>query len=228
MRNVNVVLSGGEKVGIVGENGAGKSTFVKLLLRLYDVSEGEILLNGVNIKNYDYDEYAKVFSVVPQDYALFFFGIAENIAFDKYKEEIDNVKKNLIRVDMLKKVEKLPYGMDTYLSKWFSKGTDFSGGETQRISIARGLFRDAGILVMDEPNAAIDPIAEHIINQSVKQVSENKMVFNISHRLSMMRFCDHILVFDKGMLLEDGSHDKLMKDGELYKQMFDLQARYYQ
>lgn len=103
MRNVNVVLSGGEKVGIVGENGAGKSTFVKLLLRLYDVSEGEILLNGVNIKNYDYDEYAKVFSVVPQDYALFFFGIAENIAFDKYKEEIDNVKKNLIRVDMLKK-----------------------------------------------------------------------------------------------------------------------------
>lgn len=228
LRNVNVVLSGGEKVGIVGENGAGKSTFVKLLLRLYDVSEGEILLNGVNIKNYDYDEYAKVFSVVPQDYALFFFGIAENIAFDKYKEEIDNVKKNLIRVDMLKKVEKLPYGMDTYLSKWFSKGTDFSGGETQRIAIARGLFRDAGILVMDEPNAAIDPIAEHIINQSVKQVSENKMVFNISHRLSMMRFCDHILVFDKGMLLEDGSHDKLMKDGELYKQMFDLQARYYQ
>lgn len=228
LRNVNVVLSGGEKVGIVGENGAGKSTFVKLLLRLYDVSEGKILLNGVNIKNYDYDEYAKVFSVVPQDYALFFFGIAENIAFDKYKEEIDNVKKNLIRVDMLKKVEKLPYGMDTYLSKWFSKGTDFSGGETQRIAIARGLFRDAGILVMDEPNAAIDPIAEHIINQSVKQVSENKMVFNISHRLSMMRFCDHILVFDKGMLLEDGSHDKLMKDGELYKQMFDLQARYYQ
>ena len=228
LRNVNVVLSGGEKVGIVGENGAGKSTFVKLLLRLYDVSEGEILLNGVNIKNYDYDEYAKVFSVVPQDYALFFFGIAENIAFDKYKEEIDNVKKNLIRVDMLKKVEKLPYGMDTYLSKWFSKGTDFSGGETQRIAIARGLFRDAGILVMDEPNAAIDPIAEHIINQSVNQVSENKMVFNISHRLSMMRFCDHILVFDKGMLLEDGSHDKLMKDGELYKQMFDLQARYYQ
>lgn len=130
LRNVNVVLSGGEKVGIAGENGAGKSTFVKLLLRLYDVSEGEILLNGVNIKNYDYDEYAKVFSVVPQDYALFFFGIAENIAFDKYKEEIDNVKKNLIRVDMLKKVEKLPYGMDTYLSKWFSKGTDFSGGET--------------------------------------------------------------------------------------------------
>lgn len=228
LRNVNVVLSGGEKVGIVGENGAGKSTFVKLLLRLYDVSEGEILLNGVNIKNYDYDEYAKVFSVVPQDYALFFFGIAENIAFDKYKEEIDNVKKNLIRVDMLKKVEKLPYGMDTYLSKWFSKGTDFSGGETQRIAIARGLFRDAGILVMDEPNAAIDPIAEHIINQSVNQVSENKMVFNISHRLSMMRFCDNILVFDKGMLLEDGSHDKLMKDGELYKQMFDLQARYYQ
>ncbi len=228
LRNVNVVLSGGEKVGIVGENGAGKSTFVKLLLRLYDVSEGEILLNGVNIKNYDYDEYAKVFSVVPQDYALFFFGIAENIAFDKYKEEIDNVKKNLIRVDMLKKVEKLPYGMDTYLSKWFSKGTDFSGGETQRIAIARGLFRDAGILVMDEPNAAIDPIAEHIINQSVNQVSENKMVFNISHRLSMMRFCDHILVFDKGILLEDGSHDKLMKDGELYKQMFDLQARYYQ
>ena len=228
LRNVNVVLSGGEKVGIVGENGAGKSTFVKLLLRLYDVSEGEILLNGVNIKNYDYDEYAKVFSVVPQDYALFFFGIAENIAFDKYKEEIDNVKKNLIRVDMLKKVEKLPYGMDTYLSKWFSKGTDFSGGETQRIAIARGLFRDAGILVMDEPNAAIDPIAEHIINQSVNQVSENKMVFNISHRLSTMRFCDHILVFDKGMLLEDGSHDKLMKDGELYKQMFDLQARYYQ
>ena len=228
LRNVNVVLSGGEKVGIVGENGAGKSTFVKLLLRLYDVSEGKILLNGVNIKNYDYDEYAKVFSVVPQDYALFFFGIAENIAFDKYKEEIDNVKKNLIRVDMLKKVEKLPYGMDTYLSKWFSKGTDFSGGETQRIAIARGLFRDAGILVMDEPNAAIDPIAEHIINQSVNQVSENKMVFNISHRLSMMRFCDHILVFDKGMLLEDGSHDKLMKDGELYKQMFDLQARYYQ
>ena len=148
--------------------------------------------------------------------------------FDKYKEEIDNVKKNLIRVDMLKKVEKLPYGMDTYLSKWFSKGTDFSGGETQRIAIARGLFRDAGILVMDEPNAAIDPIAEHIINQSVNQVSENKMVFNISHRLSMMRFCDHILVFDKGILLEDGSHDKLMKDGELYKQMFDLQARYYQ
>lgn len=228
LRNVNVVLSGGEKVGIVGENGAGKSTFVKLLLRLYDVSEGEILLNGVNIKNYDYNEYAKVFSVVPQDYALFFFGIAENIAFDKYKEEIDNVKKNLIRVDMLKKVEKLPYGMDTYLSKWFSKGTDFSGGETQRIAIARGLFRDAGILVMDEPNAAIDPIAEHIINQSVNQVAENKMVFNISHRLSMMRFCDHILVFDKGMLLEDGSHDKLMKDGELYKQMFDLQARYYQ
>lgn len=228
LQNVNAVLHTGEKIGIVGENGAGKTTFVNLLLRLYDVQEGEILLNGINIKDYDYDEYMRIFSVVPQNYALFFFGIGENIGFEKCETETEGVKKSLQQVALLEKVEKLPFKYNTFLSKWFSKGLDFSGGERQRFAIARGLFRNSNILVMDEPNSAIDPIAEQIINESVKEVSENRIVLNISHRLSTTKWCDKIFVFDQGRLAENGSHSELMEKNGIYRDMYSLQAQYYQ
>ena len=216
---LNLYIRENEFLTLLGPSGCGKTTTLRILGGFETPDKGHVIFDGQDITNLPPNK--RQLNTVFQKYALFtHMNIADNIAFGL---KIKNKSKQYI-YDKIKYALKL-VNLDGFENRM---PDSLSGGQQQRIAIARGLFRDAGILVMDEPNAAIDPIAEHIINQSVNQVSENKMVFNISHRLSMMRFCDHIVVFDQGMLLEDGSHDKLMKDGELYKQMFDLQARYYQ
>ncbi|MBR5994431.1 MAG: ABC transporter ATP-binding protein [Lachnospiraceae bacterium] len=225
LKNVSVKFSPGSKIGIVGENGAGKSTFINLLLRFYDVEEGEILLNGKNIKEIDYDEYMKLFSIVPQNYALFFFDIYENIAFDRKDDK--RCDSALNKVGMLEKVEGLTWKKNTFMSKWFAKGCDFSGGEKQRFAIARSFFNEAPIMIMDEPNAAIDPLAEKKINDSIKAIGRDKLVISISHRLSMTKDCDMILVFEDGEIKEKGTHAELIELGGVYREAFYTQARHY-
>lgn len=227
LRHVNATFRVGERIGIVGENGAGKTTFVKLLMRLYDVEEGEILINGVDIRKIDYETYLRVFSVVPQDYALFFFSVLENVGFEKGREEAWRVGQALESVRMLKKLRALPKGLETFTSKIFRDGTDFSGGERQRIAIARSLFREAPVMILDEPSAAIDPLAEEQIQEAVRSISGEKLVFCISHRLSMTKDCDRILVFRDGGIAECGSHEELMAGNGIYSQMFRTQAQYY-
>lgn len=227
LHHVNASFHLGERIGIVGENGAGKTTFVKLLLRLYDADEGEILLNGVNIKEIDYETYLHLFSVVPQDYALFFFSIQENVGFEKSRDEAGKVRRVLNDVRMLEQLEALPKGLETFTSKWFQGGADFSGGERQRIAIARGLFRETPVMVLDEPSAAIDPLAEEQIYETIRSISSDKLVFHISHRLSMTKECDQILVFQNGTVTEHGDHASLMKQEGIYQEMFRLQAQYY-
>ena len=216
-----------EKIGIIGENGAGKSTFANLLLRLYDVESGDILINGTSVKNFDYESYCDIIGAIPQDYSLFCFSIKENIAFDKYDSKRDLYDDSLRIVDMADLVSALPSKDDTYMSRWFTNGTDFSGGERQRFAIARGLFKNAPVLIMDEPNAAIDPFKEKTINNEIFRSSEDKIIFNISHRLSVTKHCDRIMVLDNGKIIEFGSHDELMKAKGMYYNMFSTQSKYY-
>ncbi|MCR5020529.1 ABC transporter ATP-binding protein [Ruminococcus sp.] len=227
LRDLNVTFRLGDRIGIIGENGAGKSTFVKLLLRLYDVDEGEILLNGINIRQLDYNTYLRLFSVVPQDFALFYFSVQENVGFERFADEKEKIERVLADVDLLEKLRSLPNGLRSYTSKWFQNGVDFSGGERQRIAIARAFFREAPIMVLDEPSAAIDPLAEEQIHQAINAVSIDKLVIHISHRLSMTKACNQILVFQNGSIIEKGSHQELMEQNGIYHQLFEMQAQYY-
>lgn len=230
LKNVSIKMNEGEKLSVVGLNGAGKTTFIKLLARLYDPTEGEILLNGVNINEYDYDEYMKLLSVVFQDFKLMSFSIKENIAlndFHKVKdEEIEDV---LIKSGFGKDLEKLPKGINTPVYKNFDEGgIEFSGGQAQKLAIARAVYKDAPIVILDEPTAALDPKAEYEIYSKFNELIGKKTTIYISHRLSSCRFCDKIAVFQKGKLIQYGTHDELVKDkGNEYETMYSAQAQYY-
>jgi ATP-binding cassette subfamily C protein len=230
LKNLNLKLSSGEHLSIVGLNGAGKSTFVKLLCRLYDVTEGEILLNGINIKEYDYREYLDLFSVVFQDFKLLAYPIRENITLGNKKQLSDDKILDLCRVSGIEeKIEALDRGLDTSLYKTFDKeGIEPSGGEAQKISIARALAKDAPIVILDEPTASLDPIAEYEIYNSFDNLVGSKSAVFISHRLSSCRFSDVIAVFDQCILREYGTHEELVhKEGGIYASMFAAQAQYY-
>jgi len=226
--NISITLKPGEHLSIVGLNGAGKTTFVKLLCRLYDPDSGEILLDGVNIKEYDYEEYMKLFSPVFQDFKLFSFSLKENIILDKVCT--DSEFSNLIQmVGLREKVESLENGADTMIFKAFDeKGIEPSGGEQQKIAIARALFKKSPIVILDEPTAALDPIAEYEIYKQFDTLVGGKTAVYISHRLSSCRFCDRIAVFHDGTIKELGTHDSLVNvpDG-IYAKMFAAQAQYY-
>ncbi len=234
-RNVNLTLSNNEHLSIVGLNGAGKTTFVKLLCRLYDVTEGEILLNGINIKEFDYDQYMNLFSVVFQDFRLFAFSIKDNIMVNSSLEKLDN--KDLDELQSLyglcgleEKINSLKDGANTLLYKEFSdEGIEPSGGEAQKIAIARALYKNAPIVILDEPTAALDPVAEYEIYNHFDNLVGGKMALYISHRLSSCKFCDRIAVFSKDTIAEYGTHDELLRitDG-IYAQMFTAQATYYE
>lgn len=227
LRNVNITLNPKQKLSIVGENGAGKTTFVKLLIRLYDPTEGEILLDGMNIKEIDYDSYMSIFSTVFQDFKLFSFSLKENISLSL---PIDEIKMNetLKRVGFDKKLENLEKGIDTAVYKNFDEtGFEPSGGEAQKIVLARALYKDAPIVVLDEPTAALDPRAEHDIYQQFNDLVDGKTAVYISHRLSSARFCDKIAVFDNGKMIEYGTHGELMTKKGKYAELFDMQAQFY-
>ena len=224
--DVNIKIAPGEHLSIVGLNGAGKTTFIKLLCRLYDPTEGEILLDGIDIREYDYAQYMQQFAPVFQDFKLFAFSLQENIAFSDQDADVTALTD---RVGLHDFVSGLAKGADTNIYKFFDEeGVEPSGGEQQKIAIARALYKDAPVVILDEPTAALDPIAEYEIYKQFNTLVGGKTAFYISHRLSSCQFCDRIAVFSDGHIAEYGTHAELEKteDG-LYAQMFRAQAQYY-
>jgi ATP-binding cassette subfamily B protein len=228
LKDVSIKFNVGDKMAVVGMNGSGKTTFIKLLCRLYDPTEGEILLDGANIKEYDYTEYLSLFSVVFQDFSLFSVSIGENVACGREYDE-DKVKSCLEMTGFGEKLKTLDKGIQTCLGRDFSNdGVDISGGEAQKIALARALHKNAPFIILDEPTAALDPIAEAEIYSKFDTIVGGRTAVYISHRLSSCRFCDNILVFDGGQIVQRGSHDKLLaaKDGK-YHELWHAQAQYY-
>ena len=227
LRHVNQKITLGTKNAVVGKNGAGKTTFIKLLCRLYEPTEGQILLNGVDIRYYDNEEYAKLFAIVFQDFNLFSFPLGENVAGDVDYDR-DRAIKCLESAGFGERLEKMEKGLDTSLYQYDDEnGVEISGGEAQKIAIARSLYKDAPFVIMDEPTSALDPVAEYEIYQRFDQMVEGKTSIYISHRMSSCRFCDNIIVFDEGKIIEQGSHDKLMSNKGLYSELWNAQAQYY-
>lgn len=227
LRHVNQKITLGTKNAVVGKNGAGKTTFIKLLCRLYEPTEGQILLNGVDIRYYDNDEYAKLFAIVFQDFNLFSFPLGENVAGSNEYDR-DRAVKCLEDAGFGERLAKMEKGLDTSLYQYDDEdGVEISGGEAQKIAIARSLYKDAPFVIMDEPTSALDPVAEFEIYQRFDQMVESKTSIYISHRMSSCRFCDNIIVFDEGKIIEQGSHDKLMSNGGLYSELWNAQAQYY-
>lgn len=219
----------GGRIAVVGMNGSGKTTMIKLLCRLYDPAKGEILLNGIDIRKYDYEEYMKIFSVVFQDFKLFAFELGQNVAasvdYDK-----DMVKQALEEAGYSKTLHQMPAGLQSFLYRDFDgNGVDISGGEAQKVAIARALYKKAPFIILDEPTAALDPIAEAEIYAKFNEIVEDRTAVYISHRLSSCRFCDRIIVLDKGRLVQEGRHDTLVSDktGKYYE-LWQAQAQYYQ
>lgn len=229
LKNLNLTLEAGKRLAVVGLNGAGKTTFIKLLLRLYDVTEGEILLNGVNIKKFRRREYYELFSPVFQNVEIFAFPMSENVSMKK-PEETDKkfCEKCLMQGGLKEKLDSLEQGMDTQLLKVIDdNGVDLSGGEKQKLALARALYKDSPIIVLDEPTAALDALAEYNLYKSFDEIIGNKSAVYISHRLSSTRFCDNIAMFKAGEMVEQGTHEELLKKGGAYAEMFEIQAQYY-
>ena len=228
VKKLSVKIPLGQKISIVGENGAGKTTFIKLLTRLYDPTEGQILLNGVDIRELEYESYMKLFSVVPQDFQLLKGTIRENIRMNQTKNSDEKRMEEALGVTGLgEKVGKLDKGLDTQIFKDFDPdGIELSGGEAQKLAICRAYYKDAPICVLDEPTAALDPRAEYEIYENFHTLVRNKTALFISHRLASSRVCDRVLVFRGGELAEDGSHQELMNRRGLYSELFDMQAQF--
>ena len=228
LRHVSMKFDVGERLAVVGENGSGKTTFIKLLCRLYDPTEGEILLNGIDIRKYRYDNYLDLFSVVFQDFRLLAQPLGQNVAASvEYDRE--KAAECLERAGFGRRLAELPRGLDTCLYRDFEDdGVEISGGEAQKIALARVLYRDAPFIVLDEPTAALDPEAEAEVYTKFNDIVEDKTAIYISHRLSSCRFCDEIMVFDKGEIVQRGTHETLLerRDG-LYARLWSAQAEQY-
>lgn len=228
LRNVSMKFQIGKRLAIVGENGSGKTTFIKLLCRLYDPQEGEILLNGIDIRKYRYDDYMGVFSIVFQDFQLISQSLGSNVA-GSVDYDPQRVKQALADAGFGPRLESLPKGLDTQLYKDYGEdGIEVSGGEAQKIAIARALYKDAPFIILDEPTAALDPMAEAEIYAKFNEISGDKTAIYISHRLSSCKFCDEILVFDRGSILQQGTHEALLEQSSgKYAQLWNAQAQYY-
>lgn len=228
LKNISLSLKVGERLAVVGKNGSGKTTFIKLLCRLYDPSEGEIRMNDFNIRKYDYRQYLDIFSVVFQDYNLLAVPLGNNVAsgavWDREKAE-----RVLDEVGFGKRYEEMPKGLETPLYKNFDEdGVNISGGEAQKIALARALYRDAPFIILDEPTAALDPVAEAEIYARFNEIVGDKTAIYISHRLSSCRFCDKIAVFDNGRIVQVGTHEELLADEKgVYSELWHAQAQYY-
>ena len=228
LRNVNLKFKIGEKLAVVGMNGSGKTTFIKLLCRLYDPTEGEILLNNVDIRKYDYKEYMSIFSVVFQDFKLFSFGLGQNVSASfHYNEEL--AKRCLEKAGFYERLQSMKKGLETSIYKDLDEeGVVISGGEAQKIALARALYKNAPFIILDEPTAALDPIAEYEVYSKFNEIVQDKTAIYISHRLSSCRFCDIIAVFDGGQIVQRGVHDRLLQDTHgKYYELWNAQAQYY-
>lgn len=226
LKNVNCRLDMKRKMAVVGRNGAGKTTFIKLLCGLYEPTEGRITLNGVDIRKYKPDEYRDLFGVVFQDFRLFSFPVWENVATG-YERDDDRLWKTLYQAGAREFVKNMPEGLETLLYKDTGEGVEISGGEAQKLAIARALYKDGALVVLDEPTAALDPLAEAEVYARFDEMTEGKTSIYISHRMSSCRFCDDIMVFDDGRIAERGSHETLLAAGGLYSQLWNAQAKYY-
>lgn len=226
LEHVTLSFAVGDKTALVGRNGAGKTTLIKLLCRLYEPTSGYITLNGIDIRKYNYKEYTQAFSVVFQDFHLFSLPLDENIAAGT---EIDEaaLQSSLAKVGLTDRVQQLPQGVRTRLYNNNGSGVDLSGGEAQRTAIARALYKDAPFVILDEPTAALDPIAEAEIYEQFSQMTAGKTAVYISHRMSSCKFCDRIIVLDHGRITEDGTHDTLLANHGIYANLYETQAQYY-
>lgn len=229
LKNLNITIAAGEKLAVVGLNGAGKSTFIKLLLRLYDVTEGRILMNGTDIRRFDRAEYYRLFSPAFQDVTVFAFPMAENVSMSPPDETDKNKAEKCVREAGLgDKMDKLEKGIDTELLKvLYDDGVDLSGGEKQKLALARALYKGSDIIVLDEPTAALDALAEYRLYKSFNGLVGNRTAVYISHRLSSTRFCDRVAMFKDGEMTETGTHEELMAKNGDYAEMFRVQAQYY-
>lgn len=228
LRHVNMKFRVGSRLAVVGMNGSGKTTFIKLLCRLYDPTEGQILLNGIDIRKYRYDDYINIFSVVFQDFRLLSMPLGENVACGVDVDEA-KAKKCLEDAGFGERLPTLECGLETYINTELSKtGVAFSGGEKQKIAIARALYKDSPFIILDEPTAALDPIAEAEIYSKFDTIAGDKTAVYISHRLSSCKFCDEIAVFDHGAVVQMGTHEALLGDPHgKYSELWHAQAQYY-
>lgn len=229
LKNLNLKIVPGEKLAVVGLNGAGKTTMIKLLLRLYDPTEGVITLNGTDIRSFKREDYYKLFSPVFQDTEVFAFPISENISMDPADiTDNDKAYRCAVEAGLKERVDSLKKGILTELLKVVDdEGVDFSGGEKQKLSLARALYKGAPIVVLDEPTSALDALAEQKLYENFDKMTDSKSAVYISHRLASTRFCDHVAMFKDGFMIEYGTHDSLMEKAGEYAKMFNLQAQYY-
>lgn len=229
LKDISFDIKGGEKISIVGLNGAGKTTLIKLLCRLYEPNSGEILVNGYNIYDYEYQSYMEKIAVIFQDYKLFAFTVGENITCEEYSED-ESIMELIEEVGLEEKINSLPNGLNSLIGKSYdNEGIELSGGESQKIAIARALYKDAPLIILDEPTSALDPLAEAEIYEHFNTMVENKTAIYISHRMSSSVFCDRILLIEDGKVADYDSHANLMeKKDSLYYKLFTSQARNYQ
>lgn len=232
LHHINLSVPEGQRVAVVGYNGAGKTTFIKLLMRLYDPTDGEIRYHGKDIREYDLDEYRKRIGVVFQDYKMYGASLLENVILDDVEDpagEEEPVKAALVQSGFGGRLGDLPQGLATPITTEFDeKGVNLSGGESQKVAIARAFYREADILAMDEPSSALDPIAEYSLNRAMHKAAKGKTVFYISHRLSTTRDADRIIMLEKGRIIEEGTHEQLLELGGKYAQMWRVQAGRYE
>lgn len=229
VRDLHLTIHPGENLAVVGLNGAGKTTLVRLLCGFYDPDEGRVLLNGQDIREFNRREYYKLFSAVFQEYSLLDVSMEENVAQSVTEIDRGRVEQCLEQAGLRELVHSLPQGTKTHVGREvYLDGVLLSGGETQRLMLARALYKDGGILVLDEPTAALDPIAENDIYLKYNEMTAGKTSVFISHRLASTRFCDRIIFLENGSIIEEGTHEELMKLGGAYAKLFDVQARYYQ
>ena len=225
LQGVSQEFSGGV-YGLLGPNGAGKTTLITLLCRRYEPTEGTIKLNGIDIWKYNYEEYTRAFSVVFQDFAMFSLPVGENIAASSAVDE-ERAWEVLDQVELSGRVRAMKDGLKTQLYNNNGAGVDVSGGEAQRLAIARALYKDAPFVILDEPTAALDPIAEAQIYENFNEMVRNKTAIYISHRMSSCKFCDRIVVLDAGNIAEMGTHDTLLAENGIYARLYQTQAQYY-
>ena len=229
LTNINLTLHPGEKLAVVGLNGAGKTTLIKLMCGFYDPTEGRVLLNGIDIRTYNRADYYSMFSAVFQNFSLLAATIAVNIAQNDREINMDRVKACADKAGLLNKIEILPDGFNTYLNREvYDNAIMLSGGETQRLMLARALYKDAPFVILDEPTAALDPIAESEMYQKYNEMTKGKSSVYISHRLASTRFCDRIIYIENSVIREEGTHEELIRRGGRYAELFAVQSQYYQ
>lgn len=224
----NLTIPAGEKLAVVGLNGAGKTTLVKLICGFYDPDEGEIRLNGVNVKEFNRRAYYRLFAGVFQNFSILPGSIWLNVSQKAHGVDREKALSCIEKAGLLEKIESLPKGMDSLLDKTvFHDAEEMSGGEMQRLMLARLLYRNSPVIVLDEPTAALDAIAENDVYQRYQELTKGHTSVYISHRLASTRFCDRIILIQNGKIIEEGSHEELMELGESYAKLFEIQSKYY-